>query len=407
MKRIMSGSSPCLARKLSPSDLRSAFVGLAMAALTACGGAASAGSPAVDRAAVVDVGPAPSVSASAPDAATLAKDMAEQAGVLGALKGAEFSAIGDGTMMGVPPDGATNTIWGDASDDGFSGGGLGLRGTGLGAGGTGSDTIGIGTIGTLGHGAGTGGGSGYGLGGGPKAHAGAKIGTGTPPVVTGSLPPEVIRRIVRQSISQVRFCYEKELVKNPALAGKISMSFVIGKTGAVTSASVGSSDVASTEVGKCLTTVFQKMTFPAPDGGGIVKVSYPFVFSPGDVAANSGSPAASATAKPAGLHGAALLDATSTDLEAALTDEGWKIVSRARRNAGAGSIVDLVAEKNGVRANITFQPAKHADAAIGVDEVSRVATAGAYRTSGDFFLGIVVAGQRPAAEALLQLLVGG
>ncbi len=71
-------------------------------------------------------------------------------------------------------DGAADAVmWGDANEDPFGAGDLGLSGIGEGGGGVG-EGIGLGTIGTLGHGAGTGTGSGYGAGAGRAAASPSK-----------------------------------------------------------------------------------------------------------------------------------------------------------------------------------------------------------------------------------------
>jgi len=56
------------------------------------------------------------------------------------------------------------------------------------------------------------------------------------------------------------------------------MNFTIGKTGSVSSAKVQKSSVGSQAVNSCLVSVFKRLKFPKPKGGGIVIVKYPFVF---------------------------------------------------------------------------------------------------------------------------------
>lgn len=95
--------------------------------------------------------------------------------------------------------------------------------------------------------------------------------------VSGRLPPEVIQRIVRGSRSTMRSCYEAGLASNPSLAGKVTVSFVIGRDGSVGSVS-GGGDLPDASVISCITKVFYGMTFPKPEGG-VVKVTYPIAFS--------------------------------------------------------------------------------------------------------------------------------
>ncbi len=99
------------------------------------------------------------------------------------------------------------------------------------------------------------------------------------PEVMGSLDKEIIRRVVRLHRNEIRYCYEKQLQKDPELAGSITVKFVIARTGAVTSAVVSSSDLKNSAVEQCLTRKIRRWSFPEPKGGGVVIVNYPFKFS--------------------------------------------------------------------------------------------------------------------------------
>lgn len=99
-------------------------------------------------------------------------------------------------------------------------------------------------------------------------------------IVLGSLDSADVDRVVKQHMASIRYCYQKELQSHPGLAGKISVKFTIGADGAVSSATTKTS-ATMPEVEACLTARFLKMQFPKPRGGGMVLVSYPFVFAPG------------------------------------------------------------------------------------------------------------------------------
>ena len=96
----------------------------------------------------------------------------------------------------------------------------------------------------------------------------------------GSLDKELIRRVVRRNESQVRFCYEQALHSNPDLRGRVEIRFLIAPTGAVQSAVVAKTEVGN-QVGNCIAQAVRRWTFPAPEGGGIVSVTYPWTFSSG------------------------------------------------------------------------------------------------------------------------------
>ncbi len=99
--------------------------------------------------------------------------------------------------------------------------------------------------------------------------------------VNGRLPPEVIQRIVRQNFGRLRLCYENGLRTDPKLAGRVSVKFVIDRSGSVSTAQDGGSDLPNAGVVSCVVRAFGKLTFPQPEGG-IVTVVYPIIFSPGE-----------------------------------------------------------------------------------------------------------------------------
>lgn len=184
---------------------------------------------------------------------------------------------------GSDPLSARGNMWGDAIGDAFGAGGLGLSGVGEGGGGRG-EGIGLGSVGTLGHGAGTGTGQGFGNGhgrlGGAHATKSPSLRQGATQV-NGRLPPEVIQRIVRQNFGRFRLCYESGLRTNPNLQGRVAIKFVIDRSGAVSTASDGGSDLPDQGVVGCVVRGFGNLSFPQPEGG-IVTVVYPIIFNPGD-----------------------------------------------------------------------------------------------------------------------------
>jgi len=145
----------------------------------------------------------------------------------------------------------------------------------------GEGTIGLGNVGTIGVPEEDTGGSGYGRGaGGLRGHSARvpRVRTGNADV-RGSLSREVIRRVIRRHINEVRFCYEQQLIQDPDLEGRVTVAFIISPTGAVQSASVRASTLNDSRVESCIVQAVRRWTFPAPDGGGVVAVNYPFVLS--------------------------------------------------------------------------------------------------------------------------------
>lgn len=168
---------------------------------------------------------------------------------------------------------------GDTTGGDVASGGLGITGTGAGGGGTGQGTIGLGGIGTIGRGGGGGNGQGYGTGGGGLRGGSTASVKALDATVTGGLAREIIVRVVKRHMSALRFCYERGLMKNPKLQGKLVVKFTIDKTGRVAAASETSNTISDPEVGACVVKRFKQMKFPAPEGGDVT-VLYPLVFSP-------------------------------------------------------------------------------------------------------------------------------
>ncbi|RMG20344.1 MAG: TonB family protein [Deltaproteobacteria bacterium] len=153
-------------------------------------------------------------------------------------------------------------------------GGLGARGTGPGGGGT---ALGIGGLGTKGGGRGRGGYGAVDLGGRGKGRT--RISPGKT-IVMGGLDKEVIARVVRRHQNEIKYCYERELQKDPNLYGKVAVQWVIDGSGAVAQASIAQSTMGNANVENCILTRVRRWKFPQPKGGGIVQVTYPWIFKP-------------------------------------------------------------------------------------------------------------------------------
>jgi len=224
-----------------------------------------------------------------------ARDQVQNRGIfaaLGALGGGAaggasgiVSPFGGMTESGVDNQNANGNMTGDAVGDAFGYGGLGATGTGWGGGGTGEGTIGMGNIGTMGHGSGTGSGQGYGSGAGRGLRGRGTSGPtvrAAPPDISGLLSPEAIRRVVLRNLGQVNHCHEQGLAQNPNAAGRVTVRFIIGGTGSVMGSGVAGSTYPIASVGDCIANAVRRWQFPAPEGGGVVTVNYPFNLQPPD-----------------------------------------------------------------------------------------------------------------------------
>ncbi|MBU8897419.1 hypothetical protein DRW03_29460 [Corallococcus sp. H22C18031201] len=198
-------------------------------------------------------------------------------GLLGAFKGLKGGAsdvFGPGGL-GTGINNALGGLKGGAGMGDAQGvGGMGTRGTGKGGGGT---ALGIGGVGTQGDGRGAGGSGGIDLGGRGKSLTKVIPGKTT---VVGGLDKDVIAKVIRRHQGEIKYCYESELNKNPSLAGKVAVAFTIDPTGAVADASVSESTLGSTSAENCMLARIRRWKFPEPKGGGVVSVTYPWLFSP-------------------------------------------------------------------------------------------------------------------------------
>jgi len=156
--------------------------------------------------------------------------------------------------------------------DAYGVGGLGTRGSGSGAGG---NALGIGGLGTKGSGHGRGGYGEVDLGGRGKDETIFVPGRTT---VVGGLSRDVINRVIQKHYNEIKYCYEKELSRQPDLYGKVTLLFLIEGTGRVGDALVQQTTMASEPVESCMVNHVRRWLFPAPQGGGTVQVTYPYVF---------------------------------------------------------------------------------------------------------------------------------
>jgi TonB family protein len=187
------------------------------------------------------------------------------------------------------PDARTvmGTLRGTDIASAYGVGGLHEIGSGAGGGGTGERTLGLGGIGTLGRygggaGPGDGPGRGYGTGVGGLGTRHAKTPEIIPGVVSaqGALDKEIIRRIVRRHLNEVKYCYDQALARQPKLEGRVVAKFTISGTGQVLASFIQSTTLGSPAVELCVANAIKRWEFPAPRGGGFAMVSYPFTFSP-------------------------------------------------------------------------------------------------------------------------------
>lgn len=196
------------------------------------------------------------------------KEAAEDAGLLGALSR-------DGGLDGVfgatgLPSGLEGLVGGLSGPKGTQRGtGLGDRGPGLGGGGD------VGTVGSGTRGRGPGDRDYGGVEGGPKREP--RLRAGGDVITLGGLDASLVDAVIKKNLAAFRYCYQRELNRDPSLAGKVVLKWVIALDGTVSTASIKSSAMNNAAVEGCMVGRVQRLQFPQPKGG-IVVVSYPFWF---------------------------------------------------------------------------------------------------------------------------------
>jgi TonB family protein len=205
------------------------------------------------------------------------RKIALQSGIFKALSGGKGGAasnvFGPGGL-GTGINNALGGLRGTAMGDAGGAGGLGTRGSGPGGGG---NSLGIGGLGD-GTGRGTGGLGNVDLGGRGKGRY--KVIPGRT-VTKGCLNQKQVMRVITRVQNQAKYCYERELTKNPNLSGKVITTFQINSTGSVSWVRIPSSTMGNTSVEKCLEKVVRRLRFPPCKGGGTAQITYPWIFKSG------------------------------------------------------------------------------------------------------------------------------
>jgi len=113
----------------------------------------------------------------------------------------------------------------------------------------------------------------------PKAMTSPKTETSSASSARGSLPRSEIQAAIQDFFPDFKSCYEMALERNPKLEGTLSLRFVIGARGRPVRSTIQNSELKDPKLDSCMVELSCALEFPEPKGGGIVTVTYPFVFS--------------------------------------------------------------------------------------------------------------------------------
>ncbi|WP_257453065.1 AgmX/PglI C-terminal domain-containing protein [Archangium lipolyticum] len=94
----------------------------------------------------------------------------------------------------------------------------------------------------------------------------------------GSIDREAVAKVVNSHLQEVYACYERALLKEPGLAGKVVLEWTIGTNGRVVATKTKSSTLRSPSVESCIMGGLKGWTFPPAKGGAVI-ITYPFIFN--------------------------------------------------------------------------------------------------------------------------------
>lgn len=97
--------------------------------------------------------------------------------------------------------------------------------------------------------------------------------------ISGRVDQKAVEKVLEENLGRLWKCYEARLAVDPNLQGRVSVRFVIDRTGEAFHAGNGGSDLPSSEVVSCVVRAMGALRFPRPEAG-VVTVVSPFLFSP-------------------------------------------------------------------------------------------------------------------------------
>ncbi len=100
------------------------------------------------------------------------------------------------------------------------------------------------------------------------------------PVISEGLTSQDVQATVKDGLHKVRYCYETVLKTSPKAGGEVFVDFTVSPEGKVASSKISKDTVGNKEMGECILKALNQWSFPKPKDGKLVKINYPFQFSP-------------------------------------------------------------------------------------------------------------------------------
>jgi TonB family protein len=92
------------------------------------------------------------------------------------------------------------------------------------------------------------------------------------------LDKELIRRVIRSHLGQVRYCHESQRDANPSLEVKVVITFHVASSGLVDDARVASTTANDAGLESCLLSRVRTWRFPTDARASSYVVTHPFIF---------------------------------------------------------------------------------------------------------------------------------
>ena len=112
---------------------------------------------------------------------------------------------------------------------------------------------------------------------GQRRREGQEGGSETIPL-SGTLTDEQIQKAVNDGAKAFDACYTLGAGEHGKLEGTVTVQATVGPLGTVNDAKVSKSTMKNPKVDACVVDAFKTLTFPRPEGGSTVMISYPMTF---------------------------------------------------------------------------------------------------------------------------------
>ncbi len=92
---------------------------------------------------------------------------------------------------------------------------------------------------------------------------------------------DLVRRIVRAHVTEVRYCYNVALRRDPATRGRVAIAFTIDARGKIASAAVAENTSVDNALAVCIAAAVRRWSFVKPKDGREVAVRFSWLLEPG------------------------------------------------------------------------------------------------------------------------------